>query len=54
MHQCIIFWVDQIEAVQACQGAGLDPFVGFFHQPAYGCESLACDLIEPLHPRIDT
>jgi CRISPR-associated protein Cas1 len=42
------------EAVQACQGAGLDPFVGFFHQPAYGRESLACDLIEPLRPRIDT
>lgn len=41
------------EGVQACQGAGLDPFLGFFHQPAYGRESLACDLIEPLRPRID-
>jgi CRISPR-associated protein Cas1 len=41
------------DAVQTCQSAGLDPFVGFFHQPAYGRESLACDLIEPLRPRID-
>jgi CRISPR-associated protein Cas1 len=32
----------------------LDPFAGLFHQLAYGCESLACDLIESLHPRIDT
>ncbi len=41
------------EALQACQNAGLDPLLGFFHQPAYGRESLACDLIEPLRPRVD-
>lgn len=41
------------EAVQACQIAGLDPFVGFFHQLVYSRESLACDLIEPLRPRVD-
>jgi CRISPR-associated protein Cas1 len=41
------------EAVRACHGAGLDPLLGFFHDPAYGRESLACDLIEPLRPRLD-
>ncbi len=41
------------EAVRAAYGAGLDPLLGFFHEPAYGRESLACDLIEPLRPRVD-
>ena len=27
--------------------------VGFLHAPAFGRESLACDLIEPLRPPID-
>ena len=42
-----------VEAVRACHGAGLDPLLGFFHDPAYGRESLACDLIEPLRARLD-
>jgi len=41
------------ETVIACHGAGLDPFIGFYHEPAYGRESLACDLVEPLRPRVD-
>ncbi|HOW74416.1 MAG TPA: CRISPR-associated endonuclease Cas1 [Candidatus Competibacteraceae bacterium] len=41
------------EAVRAVYGAGLDPLLGFFHEPVYGRESLACDLIEPLRPRLD-
>lgn len=41
------------EAVSACHIAGLDPFVGFFHEPAHNRESLAADLIEPLRPRLD-
>ncbi len=41
------------EAVRACHQAGLDPLLGFFHDPAYGRESLACDLIEPLRARLD-
>jgi CRISPR-associated protein Cas1 len=41
------------EAVRACHHAGLDPLLGFFHDPAYNRESLACDLIEPLRPRVD-
>jgi len=41
------------EAVRSAHGAGLDPLLGFYHEPAYGRESLACDLIEPLRPRLD-
>lgn len=41
------------EAVAACYGAGLDPFVGFYHRPLRGRESLAADLIEPLRPRVE-
>lgn len=41
------------EAARAGHQAGLDPLLGFFHDPAYGRESLACDLIEPLRPRLD-
>lgn len=41
------------EAVVACHSAGLDPFLGLYHEPAYGRESLASDVIEPLRPHID-
>jgi CRISP-associated protein Cas1 len=41
------------EAVAACHSHGLDPMLGFLHEPAPGRESLACDLIEPLRPRVD-
>ena len=41
------------DAVRACHVAGLDPLVGFYHRPSFGRESLACDLIEPLRPRLD-
>ena len=41
------------EAVLACYGAGLDPMLGIFHSPKYGRESLACDVAEPMRPRID-
>lgn len=42
------------DAVHAAHMAGLDPLLGFYHRPAFGRESLASDLIEPLRPRIDT
>lgn len=42
-----------IEAVRATHGAGLDPFIGFYHQPAYGRESLASDCMERLRPSVD-
>lgn len=41
------------QAVQACSSAGLDPLLGFYHRPAFGRESLASDLIEPLRPAVD-
>lgn len=41
------------DAVRAAHVAGLDPLLGFYHRPAFGRESLACDLIEPLRPGVD-
>jgi CRISPR-associated protein Cas1 len=41
------------EAVLALYGAGLDPFVGFFHALDYGRESLACDVVEPLRVEVE-
>ena len=41
------------QAVSACNTAGLDPLLGFYHRPAFGRESLASDLIEPLRPAVD-
>lgn len=41
------------EAVHIAHAAGLDPLLGFYHRPAFGRESLACDLIEPLRPAVD-
>ncbi len=41
------------DAVRAAHAAGLDPLLGYYHRPAFGRESLACDLIEPLRPRVD-
>lgn len=41
------------EAVSAAHSAGLDPALGFYHQPSFGRASLACDLIEPLRPHAD-
>ncbi|MCK6426812.1 MAG: CRISPR-associated endonuclease Cas1 [Burkholderiaceae bacterium] len=42
-----------VEAVQACWMRGLDPLLGFYHRPAFGRESLASDLIEPLRAAVD-
>jgi len=41
------------DAVKACHECGLDPYIGFFHDPAFGRESLACDVIEPLRAVLD-
>lgn len=40
-------WVRQIYMM------GLDPYIGFYHQPSFGRESLASDLMEPLRPQYD-
>ena len=41
------------QAVQMCITTGLDPLLGFYHRPAFGRESLASDLIEPLRAAVD-
>jgi CRISPR-associated protein Cas1 len=41
------------EAVLALYGAGLDPFIGFYHTLDFGRESLACDVMEALRPQAD-
>jgi len=41
------------EAVIALYGAGLDPFIGFYHALNFGRESLACDVVEALRPETD-
>ncbi|MDR2507132.1 MAG: CRISPR-associated endonuclease Cas1 [Candidatus Accumulibacter sp.] len=43
----------QSEATLAIHGAGLDPFVGFYHALDFGRESLSCDLMEALRPQAD-
>lgn len=40
------------DAVRAALGHGLDPWIGFYHAPARGRESLACDLVEPWRPAL--
>ena len=42
-----------LQAIQSCTVAGLDPLLGFYHRPAFGRESLASDLIEPLRAAVD-
>ncbi|PHS02269.1 MAG: CRISPR-associated endonuclease Cas1 [Blastopirellula sp.] len=34
------------------QAVGLDPYLGFYHQPRFGRASLALDLMEPFRPLI--
>ncbi|MDZ7816530.1 MAG: CRISPR-associated endonuclease Cas1 [Planctomycetota bacterium] len=34
------------------EGYGFDPYLGFYHKPAYGRPSLALDLLEPFRPYI--
>lgn len=41
------------DAVQALTRAGLDPMLGFLHEPVHNRESLACDLVETARPRIE-
>jgi CRISPR-associated protein Cas1 len=41
------------EAVRQCKKYGLDPDLGFYHRLAYSRQSLACDLMEPLRPRVE-
>lgn len=36
----------------ACAAVGLDPYLGFYHQPRFGRPALALDLMEPFRPLI--
>jgi len=38
------------ELTGVCHAVGLDPFLGFFHQPRYGRPALALDLMEEFRP----
>lgn len=49
----LAYTLAHFEAVRAAQTVGLDPYLGFYHEIAYGRESLGSDLIEPLRPRVD-
>jgi CRISPR-associated protein Cas1 len=40
-------------AVQVIHAQGLEPLLGFYHEPSFGRESLASDLIEVWRPHID-
>jgi CRISP-associated protein Cas1 len=38
------------DCIAACRSAGLDPLLGFYHQPRFGRPSLALDLMEEFRP----
>jgi CRISPR-associated protein Cas1 len=40
------------EMAGVCHAVGLDPFLGFFHQPRYGRPALALDMMEEFRPLI--
>lgn len=41
------------EAIRQCKASGLDSQLGFYHRVCFGRHSLACDLMEPLRPKIE-
>ncbi|BAU58770.2 CRISPR-associated protein Cas1 [Halorhodospira halochloris] len=41
------------DALRATMASGLDPAIGFLHQPAWGRDSLACDLTEIARSRVE-
>lgn len=41
------------DALRAITASGLDPAIGFLHQPAWGRDSLACDLTELARSRVE-
>jgi len=42
------------EAVREVELIGLDPTIGFLQEFSYGRESLACDMVEPHRPSVDS
>lgn len=49
----LTYTLTHIECVRALFSEGFDPFMGFYHEPSYGRESLACDLVEMFRARVD-
>jgi len=49
----LTYTLAQAETAIALHGAGLDPYVGFYHQLDFGRESLASDLLEAVRPLAD-
>lgn len=49
----LAYTLGHADAVAQAHAQGLDPMIGFLHEPVHGRESLACDLLEPLRARID-
>lgn len=41
------------DAVRQARKHGLDPQLGFYHRTAFGRQSLACDLMEPVRPCVE-
>lgn len=41
------------DGANSVQSIGLDPWLGFYHEPLQGRYSLVCDLMEPLRPAVE-
>lgn len=48
-----MYTMTYFEGIRACHGAGLDPYLGILHQPAYNRASLACDIEELIRTHVD-
>lgn len=49
----LAYTLAHFEAVRAAYAHGFDPYVGFYHRPAFGRASFACDLVEPWRPAVN-
>ncbi len=52
-NKCAGYTLLHAEAILAAHAVGLDPYIGFYHVPAFGRESLASDLVEALRAEVD-
>jgi CRISPR-associated protein Cas1 len=41
------------DAVRQAKKHALDPQLGFYHRTAFGRQSLACDIMEPVRPKVE-
>ncbi|MDN3651351.1 CRISPR-associated endonuclease Cas1 [Thalassotalea ponticola] len=49
----LMYTMTYFEAIRACHGAGLAPYLGVLHQPDYNRASLACDIEELIRTQVD-